>query len=420
MPTLTDLQEKRGTLIAQARERLNQIDANTDEARATELQTQHDAAMAELDKLDARIATEEKLAKREKALEEERASRRPKPDDSQHLGADDDDGEPEYREVFRKIVSGVSPGELSAEERAVLRGGVVKDAEKRIQSTSNAAGGYTVPVTLANFIVKSMAAWGPMYDEAICTVIQTSSGEQINIPTIDDTTTAVAKHTEGTALTDDGGVDVVVGQKVLNAYMFDTEFVRWSIELSQDSIFNWEQLLGELLGERLGRRSNVELTTGDGSGDPNGIVTASSLGKTAAAVAAITADELIDLEHSVDPAYRQSPKTRFMFNDTTLKSLRKLKDGQGQYLWNGGDLSKGVSPSLLGRSYSINQAMASPATGNKTVVFGDFGKYYVRKVGSPIIGVMRERFWPDLGIAGLIRFDGELGDTAAVKHLIQA
>ena len=420
MPTLTELQEKRGTLIAQARERLNQIDANTDEARATELQTQHDAAMAELDKLDARIATEEKLAKREKALEEERASRRPKPDDSQHLGADDDDGEPEYREVFRKIVSGVSPGELSAEERAVLRGGVVKDAEKRIQSTSNAAGGYTVPVTLANFIVKSMAAWGPMYDEAICTVIQTSSGEQINIPTIDDTTTAVAKHTEGTALTDDGGVDVVVGQKVLNAYMFDTEFVRWSIELSQDSIFNWEQLLGDLLGERLGRRSNVELTTGDGSGDPNGIVTASSLGKTAAAVAAITADELIDLEHSVDPAYRQSPKTRFMFNDTTLKSLRKLKDGQGQYLWNGGDLSKGVSPSLLGRSYSINQAMASPATGNKTVVFGDFGKYYVRKVGSPIIGVMRERFWPDLGIAGLIRFDGELGDTAAVKHLIQA
>ena len=119
MPTLTELQEKRGTLITQARERLNQIDANTDEARATELQTQHDAAMAELDKLDARIATEEKLAKREKALEEERAARRPKPDDTQHRGAgEDDDDAPEYREVFRKIVSGVSPGELTAEERA--------------------------------------------------------------------------------------------------------------------------------------------------------------------------------------------------------------------------------------------------------------------------------------------------------------
>ena len=63
-------------------------------------------------------------------------------------------------------------------------------------------------------------------------------------------------------------------------------------------------------------------------------------------------------------------------------------------------------------------AMASIATGNKPIVFGDFGKYYVRKVGAPIVGVMRERFWPDLGIAGLIRLDGELGDTAAVKHLL--
>lgn len=423
MPSLTELQEKRGTLIAQARERLDQIDKNTDEARTSELQDQHDRAMAELDKLDKRIADEEKLVAREKAheaaREEERAKQRPRPGDRDVRGNEDDDA-PEYREVFRKIISGASPADLEPEERAVLRAGLDKEAEKRIQSTTNSAGGYTVPVTLANFIIRSMAAWGPMYDEAICTVINTSSGEQINIPTIDDTTTAVAKHTEGTALTDDGGVDVTVGQKVLNAYMYDTEFVRWSIELSQDSIFNWEELLGSLLGERLGRRANTELTTGDGSGDPNGIVTASTLGKTAAAVAAITADELIDLQHSVDPAYRVSPKTRFMFNDTTLKTIRKLKAGDGTYLWNGGDIARGISATLLGYSYSINQAMASPATGNKTVIFGDFGKYYVRKVGSPIVGVMRERFWPDLGIAGLIRLDGELGDTAAVKHLIQA
>ena len=416
---LTELQEMRGTLSAQARDRLNQIDANTDEARATELQVQHDNAMAELDRLDKRIADEEKLAARERRLEEERARHRPTSDDTEHSGAGDDDGAPQYREVFRKILSGLSPSDLDAEERTVLRQGVAK-FESRAQSTSNTAGGYTVPTTLYDQIIISMAAWGPMYDEDICTVITTASGEQINIPTIDDTATAVAKHTEGTALTDDGGVDVTVGQKVLNAFMYDTEFVRWSIELSQDSAFNWEALLGALLGERLGRRANVELTTGDGSGDPNGIVTASSLGKTAAAVAAITADELIDLEHSVDPAYRMSPKARFMFNDTTLKTIRKLKDGQGQFLWNGGDLSKGVSPALLGRPYSINQAMASPATGNKTVVFGDFGKYFVRRVGLPIIGVMRERFWPDLGIAGLIRLDGELADTAAVKHLIQA
>jgi len=413
--SLKELTEKRAKLVVDAREALEEIKKNTDEARAAELNERHDKIMAEFDKVDANIAREQKLADMEKREEEARAKQRPIPGDGQTRGQDEG-AKTEYREVFRKIISGFDIGDLTSEERAILRGGV---AEFRAQSTSNAAGGYTVPVTLANFIVKSMAMWGPMYDENICTTISTSGGEQINIPTIDDTGVAVVKHSEGTALTDVGVSDVTVGQKVLNAYMFDTEFVRWSIELSQDSIFNWEELLGSLLGERLGRRANLELTTGDGTGDPNGIVTASTLGMTAAAAAAITADELIDLQHSVDPAYRASPKCRFMFADQTFKIIRKLKDGQGQYLWDPG-ISGSPGPSLLGMPYSINQAMPAATTGLKSVLFGDFGKYYVRKVGSPIIGVMRERFWPDLGIAGLIRFDGELGDTAAVKHLIQA
>lgn len=415
---LTELQEKRGTLIVQARERLDLIDKNTDEARATELQTAHDAAMADLDKLDKRIADEQRMETAEKKAEELRAAKRPTGDDTQ-TRAQDEPLKVEYREVFRKILCGVSPGELEPEERAVLKAGVAK-FESRAQSTSNTAGGYTVPTTLYDKIIISMAAWGPMYDPGICTEILTSGGEQINLPTIDDTAVPVVKHTEGTALTDDGGSDVTVGQKNLNAYLYDTEFVKWSIELSQDSVFNWEQLLADLLGERLGRRANTELTVGDGNGDPNGIVVASTLGVTAASATGITADELIDLEHSVDPAYRASPKARFMFADTSLKALRKLKDGEGRYLWNSGDLVKGVPASLNGRAYSINQAMASIATGTKPFVFGDFSKYFVRKVGSPIIGVMRERFWPDLGIAGLIRLDGELGDTAAVKHLIMA
>jgi len=413
--TLTELNEKRGRLVAEARTALEEIKSNTDEARGDELDKRHDAIMAEFDKLEKQIEREQKLADIEKRAEETRARQRPISGDTNARGQDES-SKPEYREVFRKIICGTSPGDLEPEERAVLRSG---HAEFRGQSTSNTAGGYTVPVTLASFIVKSMAMWGPMYDDALCTTISTSSGEQINIPTIDDTAVVVVKHTEGTALTDDGGSDVTVGQKVLNAYLFDTEFVRWSIELSQDSNFNWEQLLGELLGERLGRRANTELTTGDGSGDPNGIVTASTLGVTAASATALTSDELIDLQHSVDPAYRMSPKCRFMFSDATFKVIRKLKDGNGQYLWSPG-VSGGPGPDLLSSPYSINQAMASVATGNKSVVFGDFGKYYVRKVGAPIIGVMRERMWPDMAIAGLIRLDGELGDTAAVKHLIQA
>jgi HK97 family phage major capsid protein len=310
---------------------------------------------------------------------------------------------------------------MEPEMRVALRAGVVHKPEFRAQIVGTTTlGGFTVPVTLANFIIKSMAAWGPMYDPGVTSEINTSSGEQINIPTVDDTAVPVVKHTEGVALTDDGGSDVTFGQKALNAFLFDTEFIRWSIELSQDSIFNMEQLLGELLGERLGRRANTELTVGDGTGDPNGVVTASTLGVTAATNAAITGDEIINLLHSVNPAYRTSPKAAFMMNDSTLAAVRKLKDGQGNYLWQLGNIQQGVPGSLLGYRYHVNQAMVSIATVAKVMIFGDMGKYYVRKVGSPIIGVMRERFWPDLGIAGLIRFDGELGDTAAVKHLIMA
>lgn len=417
--SITALQETRGRLVTQAREALDRIKGNTDESRAAELESRHDAIMAEFDKVEASIAREQRVAAAEAKIEEARASRRPIPGDGE-VGDDVGDKMPEYRDAFYAMLrAGGQVSDLSAEHRAVLRAGA-QTTEFRAQSTSNTAGGYTVPVTLAETIIKSMAAWGPMYDEDICTTIRTSGGEQINIPTVNDVATAVAKHTEGTALTDDGGVDVTFGQKVLNAYVFDTEFVRWSYELAQDSIFNIESLLGSLLGERLGRRANVELTTGDGTGDPNGIVTASSLGKTAAGAAAITSDEIIDLLHSVDPAYRSSAKAAFMFNDSTLAAIRKLKDGDGNYLWQMGNVQQGVPGSLLGYRYHVNQAMASLGAASKVMIFGDLGKYYVRKVGDPVIGVMRERFWPDLGIAGLIRLDGELGDTAAVKHLITA
>lgn len=417
MSFLKELREKQARIFTNARAKFDEIKDDTPAERAAEIEREFDAMMAEHDQIGARIERAEKLDRAERALNAG-DERRPRGEDRTAKG-EDEGKKPEYREAFRQmLLAGGNAAELSPELREVLRGGV--DKEARIQSTSNSAGGYTVPVTLANFIVKSMAMWGPMYDENICTTITTSRGETINIPTIDDTATAVAKHTEGTALTDDGGVDVTVGQKVLSAFMYDTEFVKWSMELMQDSDFNWEQLLGELLGERLGRRANTELTTGDGSGDPNGIVTASTLGVTAASASAITADELIDLQHSVDPAYRVSPKARFMFSDSTLKAIRKLKAGDGHYIFDLGDFSKGIPGTLLGMPYSVNQAMAAIGTGNKAVIFGDFSKYFVRKVGAPVIGVMRERFWPDLGIAGLIRLDGELGDTAAVKHLILA
>lgn len=423
--SLTELQEKRGRLVTQAREALESINKNTDEARAAELEARHDAIMVDFDKVEKQIEREERQAAIEGRLsaraEEERRRKRPTGSDEETRGQDE--GEKlEYRQVFHKFLArGGDPSELSGEERAVLRAGIADKAEFRAQTAgTTTAGGYTVPTELADIIVKTMKDWGPLYDEDICTVLNTASGNPIKLPTVDDTAVTAEKHTEAAALTDDGGKDATFGQKSLDAYVYDTEFVRFSMELAQDSIFNMESVLGALLGERLARIANRELTIGDGSGDPNGVVTASSLGKTSAATAAITADEIIDLLHSVNSAYRRSPKTRFMFADTTLAAIRKLKDGQGNFLWQMGDVTTGQPGTLLGYRYSINDDMDALAAAKKVMLFGDFSKYFVRKVGSPVIGVLRERFWPDLGIAGLIRFDGELGDQAAVKHLITA
>jgi HK97 family phage major capsid protein len=422
MPTIKEMRDRQAVIVTEARERLDLIGAATDEARAKELEIQHDTAMAEHDRLDAQIAREERHAVLEARAEDLRKKQRPLPKDSESRAHDEGDAKPEYREVFYKLLqTGGSLDELSGEERAILRTGVVAGAEKRAQTAgTTTAGGYTVPTELAGIIIKSMKMWGPMYDEDVCSVFNTTSGNPIKIPTVDDTAVTAVTHTEGVALTDDGSKDVTFGQKSLDAYAFDTEFVRFSMELAQDSIFNMETLLGDLLGERLGRIANLQLTTGTGSSAPQGIVGAASAGKTAAATTAVTYDEIIDLVHSVDPAYRQSPKVRFMFNDLTLAAIRKLKDGEGRYIWSAGDIQLGVPGTISGYRYSINQAMPAMTTGLKSMIFGDLGKYYVRKVGAPGIGVLRERFWPDLGIAGLIRFDGELGDAAAVKYLIQA
>lgn len=415
MATIKELREQQARIATNARAKFDEIKDDTPAERAAEIEREFDAMMADHDKLGAQVERLKKLEAAE-ARANEGDARRPVGRDVEQRGADQGKVA-EYREVFAKAICG-QLDDLSAEERAVLKRGA---AEFRAQSTGTAtAGGYTVPTELLSQIEKAMKMWGPMYDSDVCTVITTSSGNPLKLPTVDDTAVTAEAHTEKTALTDDGGKDVTFGQKSLDAYAYDTEFVRWSWELDTDSIFSMEALLGELLGERLARIANSQLTVGTGASAPNGIVTGSTLGKTAASATAITSDEIIDLVHSVDPAYRSAPKVRFMMNDQTLAAVRKLKDGDGNYLWQLGNIQQGIPASLLGYSISVNQAMAGIAAGSKPILFGDFGKYYVRKVGAPVIGVLRERFWPDMGIAGLIRFDGEIAQGAAIKHIALA
>lgn len=420
---IKELREKQARITAEARERLDLITKETDESRAKELEASHDKAMAEFDRLESMIQRAQKIENAEAALRNARDNRAPRGSDVEAPGQDNGEA-PSYRTAFHDYLRAEGNlGVMSPEARAVLRAGYQR-IESRAQTTGNTAGGYTVPTELLPILVRSMAAWGPMYDENVATVITTAGGGTITMPTVNDTTVTAEAHTEGATLTDDGGKDATFGQKTLGAYAFNTEWLRVSRELADDSIFAMEQVLGDLLGERLGRIANSKLTTGSGSSDVLGIVTGSTLGKTSASATAITSDEIIDLVHSVDPAYRMSPKAAFQFNDATLAVIRKLKDGDGNYLWQMGNVQQGAPGTLLGYRYYINQAMASipaSASASRVMIFGDLGKFYVRKVGAPLIGALQDKdFWPGFGVAGYIRFDGELADTAAVKHLITA
>jgi HK97 family phage major capsid protein len=415
MADIKDLREKMARIATEARAKLSDVTDETPEDRAAEVEREFDAMMADHDKLAAKVERLEKVEAALRAGEAVDFSRRPQAE-AGSAPAVDAGFQMDYRQAFAEMIAAGGDAYVDAEVRNVLK-------EHRVQTAgTTTAGGFTVPTELATFIEKAMIATGPMYGNQFFTYINSTDGRTFNIPTVDDTAVTAVAHTEGTQPTDDGGKDVTFGQKSLGAFAFDSEWVRWSAELNADSILNMESLLGELLGERLGRIANSKLTTGSGSSDVEGIVTNSAEGKVAAATNAVTADEIIDLIHSVDPAYRSAPNTAIMMSDSTLAAVRKLKDGDGNYLWQMGNYQAGIPQNLLGYNVVVNQAMAGIGDGvdSKIMLFGDMSKFYVRKVGAPSLYVARERFAPDFGILGYIRFDGVLTNTAAIKHLALA
>ena len=180
-----------------------------------------------------------------------------------------------------------------------------------------------------------------------------------------------------------------------------------------------EDLIGSLLGERLSRAANTALTTGDGADDPEGVVVGSTKGIDAAVNTAISIDELKDLEHSVDPLYRMAPEKGYMLNDSSLKSFRKIKDSEGNYVWDDKDARMAAPSMLLGERYWINQAMDSIAATKKPVMYGCFKKYFVRQVGGVRLRRYDELYSENdqVGMRAWLRLDGVLTDASAVKHI---
>jgi HK97 family phage major capsid protein len=425
MTKIKELREKAKKLEVEARGILEAVTDATPKADAEIANQKFDALMDERDGIVQQADREERsyLAQKDqeqRADREEREEREQRrPDAGEHRHNPGENVSDEYREAFRQYLAcGANMEDLEKDARAALRAGV---QEYRSQTAGTGAqGGFLVPTTLAGTINIAMAAHGPMMDKNIATEINLSSGAPFDLPKIDDTDKEADAHAEGDEPANDGSGDVVVGKTQLGAHALITPWIIWSFELAQDATFGFEALLGNLIGERLGRKGNKWLTVGTGAGQPLGFVTGAPVGHQSVSQAALTFDDVIDLEYSVDAAYRGGPKVRYQMHDQTVKLLRKIKDSNGRYIWSDGDVTKGVAPQLNGKPVSFNNAMAEVAAGAKSIAFGDFSQYYVRKVGNPLIGVAREKYFPNLGISGVHRIDGAPAHTKAIKVLQMA
>jgi HK97 family phage major capsid protein len=283
--------------------------------------------------------------------------------------------------------------------------------ESRAMTTGTAGtGGNLLTNQFSADVEISMLAWGGML--ANSDVITTPTGEDFHLATIDDTGQVgalVAESADGHN-SGAGGTVPTTGRLTLGSYKISSQMVLVPFELLEDNSYNLSSRLAQLLGTRLGRKSNAYWTTGTGSGQPNGIVTAASVGKTAAATGAVTWDEIMDLEHSVDPFYRAGAK--FMFNDSVLNAVRLLKDGDSRYLFNP-NVSTGRPDTVFGYPLVINQDMADMATTTKSILFGDLSKYTIRRVN----GVRFKRFDElyaandQVAFEAIIRIDGDLLDS---------
>ncbi|MEZ5951178.1 MAG: phage major capsid protein [Planctomycetaceae bacterium] len=198
----------------------------------------------------------------------------------------------------------------------------------------------------------------------------TNNGQDLPIPTFDDTANTGELLSEGTTTTDDDD-DPATDSVILKAHAFSSKVVRLSVHLTQDSGYPIEQALSRALAERLADVQNHYFTLGTGNGSqPQGVVGASSLGKTGSSTTAITYAEILDLIHSLPRVYRSNAK--LMFSDDTFLALKKLVDGSGNPLWNAGNIAAGVAGTIDGFPYVINSKMADMGTSAKSILFGDF------------------------------------------------
>lgn len=414
MRNLTDLRLERGRLVEQMKAILDTADKAKRDLTAEERQ--------EYDKLDvAQEALGETVRREERLADLERQLKVPVP-----LKAAGKDltpptdhrvvvASPEYAEAFQAyLIGGIEA--LDLDQRATLKAGWRATEGRALSVGTTTAGGFTVPQGFSGQLEDSLLAFGGMVVAA--TVFETDSGQDLPWPTSDDTTNAGALLAENTA---DAEQDVVFGQIIFKAYKYTSKIIRVSQELLQDSAFNISEFLARKFAERIGRITNTHFTTGTGTAQPQGVVTASSVGKTGATgqTTSVIYDDLVDMEHSIDPAYRVQPGVGWMMHDSSLKVIKKLKDTQNRPLWQPGLVAR-QADTILGYPFFINQDVAVMAASAKSILFGALKKYMIRRVREITVIRLVERYaeFYQVGYLAFARMDGRMLDagTDPVKN----
>lgn len=280
-----------------------------------------------------------------------------------------------------------------------------KQVTNLLQEGVDADGGYLVPEEYDKRIIDTLEEENIM--RKLGTKITTSGQHKINIAAAKP---AAAWIEEGGALTFG---DAKFAQTLLDAHKLHVA-IKITEELLYDNAFNLEGYIIDQFGRAMANAEEDAFLNGDGTGKPLGLFAETGGGTVAQTLtAAIKSDDVLDLIYALKRPYRKNAK--FIMNDRTLLSLRKLKDNNGNYMWQP-SYQAGEPDKLLG--YSIFTSAYAPAA---AIAFGDMSYYNIGDRGTRSIAELRELFAGNGMIAYVAkeRVDGKLvlGEAVQIMKL---
>lgn len=267
-----------------------------------------------------------------------------------------------------------------------------------------ADGGYTVQDEAMAPIVIAEKNYNGVLNAGV-NAFSTATGGPLPVPTVNDTGSAATLVAEAANAPDS---DFVFGQIVLGDFKYTSGSILLSSEFLQDSSLMVDSFLSRMIGERFGRGMGAHFTSGTGTNQPQGVVTAAVAGVSKATnTSAITYEDLVNLQTSVDGAYQSN--ARWMMNQNTLGLLRRITGSGNQPIFDP-VTAPGIPTTILDRPYVINDHMEDIGNGNTPLLYGDFSAYYVRNISGITIKRQIETYAKSdqIGIVAFARADARM------------